>query len=89
MIGGADLRVTPVVTRLTVYRRPQVTRRASKVVLDAGGFLWRRLLACVRVALCGALRVISGGNQVDGLPPAPSTLRAEASKRKQEQLCES
>ena len=32
----------------------------------------RRVLVCIRVALCGALRVISGGNQVDGLPPAPS-----------------
>ena len=34
--------------------------------------MWRRLLVCTRVDLCGALRVISGGNQVDGLPPAPS-----------------
>ena len=29
---GYALRVSPAVTRLTVYRRPQVTRRASSVL---------------------------------------------------------
>ena len=29
------LRVSPVVTRLTVYRRPQVTRRATSVLVDS------------------------------------------------------
>ena len=32
---GYALRVSPAVTRLTVYRRPQVSRRASSVLLES------------------------------------------------------
>ena len=38
--GGIALRVTPAVTRLTVYRRPQVMRRGMKSCPMKQAYLW-------------------------------------------------
>ena len=64
----------PAETRLTVYRWLQVVVKESNIIFDRANIFILKVyyfLFALR-NLIGALRVIPGGNQVDGLPPASS-----------------